>query len=116
MRKKNGGKENYLEKIPVRSEKLSFEENEEEIVTLSYENKGVFNRIAQKLFKKPKISYVHLDAHGSFIWLLIDGERNIASFGNDIKAKFGEEAEPLYPRLTEYFRRLESYGFVNFKN
>ena len=29
--------------------------------TLEIENKGIVNKICQKLFKKPKISYVHLD-------------------------------------------------------
>ena len=33
--------------------------------------------MAQKLLKKPKISYIHLDERGSFIWLKIDGEKMV---------------------------------------
>ena len=69
-------KENYLEKIPVRAE-IEWETDSDGNVTLHIENKGVMNKIAQVLFKKPKVSYIHLDEMGSFIWPLIDGEKNI---------------------------------------
>ena len=69
--------ENYLKRIPVKSEKLGWKKDENGIVTLEIENTGVFNRIFQKLLKKPKISYIHLDETGSFIWPLIDGKKNI---------------------------------------
>lgn len=111
--KKSG---NYLEKIPCYKEGLGYETDESGKVTLLIENKGVFNRIAQKLFKKPKISYIHLDEMGSFIWPLIDGEKDITEIGKAVKEHFGEKAEPLYERLAKYFQILESYGFISFKN
>ena len=52
---------------------------------------------------------------GSFVWPLIDGERNITDIGVFVKEHFGEKAEPLYERLAKYFKVLESYGFVEFK-
>ena len=107
--------ENLLEKIPVKNEKIGWSADENGIVTLEIENKGAMNRIAQKLFKKPKISYVHLDELGSFVWPLLDGEKDITALGVIVKEKFGEKAEPLYPRLAKYFQILESYGFVTLK-
>lgn len=111
-KKKEVIKENYLERIPKRPEKYGFTVGEDGIVTLNIENKGVFNKIAQKLLKKPKISYVHLDEMGSFIWPLMDGEKNITEIGKLVEEKFGEEAHPLYERLAKYFQILDSYGFV----
>ena len=35
---------------------------------------------------------------------------------NVLKEKFGETAEPLYPRIVKYFQILESYHFVTFLN
>ena len=64
------------------------------------------------LAKKPKISYIHLDEFGSFVWRQIDGERDIIKIGEAVKEHFGEKAEPLYERLAQYFKILESYGFV----
>ncbi len=111
MSKKNS--KNYLEFVPIRKIERFSEENG--VITLEIENKGVFNRVAQKLLKKPKISYIHLDEMGSFVWPLIDGERNITDIGVFVKEHFGEKAEPLYERLAKYFKVLESYGFVEFK-
>lgn len=109
---KNKVNENYLEKIPVKNPEIGWKTDEEGKVTLEIENKGVFNRIFQKLLKKPKISYIHLDEMGSFIWPLIDGEKDIIELGKFVEEHFGEKAKPLYERLAKYFQILESYGFV----
>ena len=111
-KRKNVISENYLERVPVRLESIGWSESEEGIVTLEIENTGWANRIAQKLFKRPKISYVHLDKHGSFVWPLIDGKSNIIELGKLVDEKFGEEAHPLYERLAAFFKILDSYHFI----
>ena len=111
--KKNAG--NYLDRIPARSEKIRWSSDEAGIVTLDIENKGFFNLIAQKFFKKPRISHVHLDKMGSFVWPILDGEKDITAIGILVKEHFGEEAEPLYERLAKYFQILDSYSFVEWK-
>ena len=107
-------KENLLEKIPVRQID-DWTQDDQGIVTLNIHNKGVFNKIAQTLFKKPKISYVHLDEMGSFIWPILDGETNIIDLGKAVKEHFGEKANPLYERLSQYFKTLEKYNFIEYK-
>ena len=109
--KKNKQAENYLDRIPKRKTGIDWTEKDG-IVTLNIENKGVFNKIAQKLFKKPKISYIHLDEFGSFVWKISDGDKDITALGEHVKEKFGEKAEPLYPRLAKYFQILDSYKFI----
>ncbi|MBE7055472.1 MAG: PqqD family protein [Ruminococcaceae bacterium] len=115
MKKKKIVSENYLERIPVRSSYLKWTASEDGSVTLEIENTGFFNTVAQKLFGKPKTSYVHLDKTGSFVWPLIDGKKDILSLGEDVRLKFGEDAEPLYERLAKFFQILESYNFITFK-
>ncbi len=107
--------ENYLEKKPKRASGIIWNEDEESLVTLEIENQGIMNRIAQKLFKKPKISYIHLDKFGSFVWKTIDGEKSIFEIGPEFKEKFGDDAEPLYERLAKYFQILKSYNFITFE-
>jgi len=106
--------EDYLEKVPVKGD-FGWTKDDDGIVTLEIENKGIVNKICQKLFKKPKISYVHLDKMGSFVWPKINGEKSILDISEDVKKEFGDEANPLYERLCKYFQILQSYGFVTFK-
>lgn len=102
---------NYLEKVPTIKSGLKWSKDENGVV-LEAENKGIANKIAQKLIKKPKISYIHLDEIGSFVWLLTDGKKDILSLGKEVHEKFGSKAEPLYERLTQYFKILENNDFI----
>lgn len=113
--KKNIKEENYLEKKPICKSGLNWSQDENGNVTLEMENKGVANRIMQKLIKKPKISYIHLDEMGSFIWPLMDGEKDILEIGKFVEEHFGEKANPLYERLAQYFKTLEKYNFIEYK-
>lgn len=112
---KTGVSENYLERKPSRPEGISWSVDEKGIVTLDIENTGVFNRIAQKILKKPKVTHIHLDETGSFVWPLLDGEKTIIKLGKDVEAEFGEKANPLYERLAKYFQILDSYHFIEWK-
>ncbi len=112
--KKKKQTENYLDKRPMRNPEIGWTTDEKGVVTLEIQNKGVMKKITQVLFKKPKISYIHLDEMGSFIWPLIDGEKDITALGEDVKEHFGEKANPLYERLAKYIQILASYGFVKF--
>lgn len=113
--KKDKISENYLEKKPKKNSDINWSEDENSLVTLEMENKGIVNRIAQKLIKKPKVSYIHLDELGSFVWLMTDGERDILEIGECVKERFGDKAEPLYERLAQYVKSLEGCGFIKFE-
>ena len=113
--KKKKKQQNYLDLIPERASELSWSKDEEGIITLEVENTGVFNRIAQKLFKRPKYTKVHMEKYGSFLWPLIDGERTVMELADLQKEEFGEEVEPLYPRVVKYMQIMESYNFIKLK-
>lgn len=106
---------NYLDFIPKHNEMHTWEVDEQGIVTVFVENKGVFNRIAQKYFNRPKVSQIHLEEMGSFVWPLIDGERSVMKIGEFVKERFGEDAEPLYPRLVGYIKMLENNDLIQVK-
>ena len=107
--------ENYLENIPVKKEKFRWTQNDDGMVTIEIDNKGFFNRLLQKIAKKPPITYIHLDENGSFVWQCIDGERDIIKIGELVEEKFKENAHPVYERLVKYFAMLERAGFITFK-
>lgn len=114
-KKKEVISQNYLEKTPVRPAQIKWSTDENGMVTLDIENTGLFNRVAQKLLHKPKVSHIHLDEMGSFVWPLLDGEKNIIELGKLVEEEFGEKANPLYERLAKYFQILDSYQFVEWK-
>ena len=116
MKKKNIINNNFLEKCPVIPEHINWNIEDNGLVTISIENKGIFNKLFQKLLKKPKISYIHLDEYGSYIWQLIDGNRNLIEIAKLFEEKFKENAQPLYERLAKYFQILESYNFIKWSN
>lgn len=114
MKNKKKDKENYLDKIPVVKSGLSKSVSNDGMITLEIENKGVFNKFFQLVLKKPKITYIHLDETGSFVWKLVDGKKSIFEIGKYVKEEFEEKAEPLYERLTTFFSTLEKCGFIEF--
>lgn len=111
MKKKS---DNFLERKPLRTEGIEWKKDSEGKITLEIQNKGFFNRLAQKFFKKPPVSYVHLDELGSFVWPLADGNLTIVEIGEMVEEAFGEKSHPLYERLAKYFKILESYGFIKY--
>ncbi|MBQ8533322.1 MAG: PqqD family protein [Clostridia bacterium] len=114
-RKKTATIEEYIKYIPLKNPDINWSADKNGIVTLEMQNKGAMNKVFQLLFRKPKISYIHLDENGSFIWPLIDGEKSIEEIGKDVDAHFGEKAHPLYERLCQFFSILSSYKFITYK-
>ena len=112
MSKKKQKDINYLDFIPVRKEEFRWDQDDAGAVTIYVENKGPFNRLAQKILHKPKTSQIHLEETGSFIWPLIDGKRSVYDIGLLVKEEFGDAAEPLYPRLSKYMQMLINCGFI----
>jgi hypothetical protein len=112
MKKKNVIPKNYLDKKPMPAPSLRWNAGEDGMIILERDNVGFANRLAQILLRKPKVSYIHLDAMGSFLWPLMDGEKDITALGKLVDEHFGEEAHPLYERLARYVQILDSYGFL----
>jgi len=106
---------NYLDLVPTINKDIKYEINNNGIVTVIIENKGFVNKISQKLFKKPKYSYVHLDEYGSNLFALIDGISTIEEISKKQKEKYGDKVEPLYPRSVKFFQMLNMSGFIEVK-
>lgn len=105
-------KENFLDRIYKINNDLTWTQSESGEVIVEMENKGFTNRIAQRFFKKPAVSKITLEGMGSFIWNCIDGHRSVYDIGLLVHDKYGDEAEPLYERLSVYVKQLEQVGFV----
>ena len=105
--------ENYLEKVPQLSLTLFWDTAKDGCVCLHIKNQGVFNRVAQFLFLKPKVSHIKLDEMGSFVWSHIDGKRDIIELGRLLEDRFGKDAYPLYERVAKFFQILERNRLID---
>lgn len=116
MSKQEKVKENFLDYIPKQNVRFLWKLNNKERVEVRVKNTGLFKRITQIFFKKPKYSYIELDDLGSFIWQQIDGQRTVYDIGLLVKNKFGQEAEPLFERITEFLHILRRNSFILYLN
>ncbi len=107
--------ENFLDYIPRHNKNFPWEEKNG-IVEVRQENIGAMKWLTQKLFKKPRYSYIKLDEFGSFVWKQIDGERTVLEIGELVEKEFGEKAAPVYERLSKYIKILHEQRFVVYEN
>lgn len=108
--------ENYLEQTPEHNPEFAWKEDDKGIVTVDVVHKGLFDKLAQKLWVTPETSHIKLDSFGSFVWRQVDGDRNLIEIGELVKAEFGDKAEPLYERLSNYMETLKVNRFIRWKN
>lgn len=111
MKKK---KENYLDFVPICNPLHTWEVNEKQLVVVHIVHQGIYHKIAQKFFKRPKISHISLDVYGSFVWQQMDGRKTIFEIANAVKEQFGEDAEPVIQRVVRFFQILYQNKFIGY--
>ena len=55
---------------------------------------------------------IKLDEYGWGVWKLIDGRRDVRSMGELLYNRFGEDIEPLYPRLAKFLAYLQNLKLI----
>ncbi len=104
--------DNFLEYTFAIKKGLTWTQNDDGLVTVRVENKGFTNRLAQKFFDKPAVSYIDLPGIGSFVFACIDGKRTVYEIGQLVQAQFGKDAEPLYERISVFMKQLEQQDWI----
>jgi len=111
----NQKESNYLDRVPV-IKKEKWEVLEDGIVEITVENKGFYNTLAQKVFHKPRFSFIKLDEYGSCVWKQIDGEKNLHEIGEALAREHKGAKKQLYERLATFFGVLERNGYIGWKD
>jgi len=65
----------------------------------------------QRLMWKPYFR-VKLDEVGALIWSLCDGVRSVEEVCREVRARFGERAEPVESRVEAFLRSLAAGCFL----
>lgn len=84
-----GRKQNYLDQIPVRSSLCPWKEEAGKAV-LAVEHKGILYAFTQRVFHKPRVSYITLDVYGTAVWKQIDGEKTVGEISDGLEQQFPE--------------------------
>ena len=105
---------NYLDYVPVKNPEIEYETAENGRVTLFIEWKGFHNRIAQKFFHRPRISDIKMDELGSFVWLAIDGEKDVHQLSKELDARFPNMEKSL-SRLIKFLEILRDNHLIRWK-
>ena len=73
--------------------------------------------LARLLLPRMKNPYykVKLDEIGSYFWQNCDGSRTIKEIAELQEHRFGEEARPLYERISIFLQTLQRSRFIVFK-
>ena len=110
------GKNNteFLKQVFVHSEKFPFTCDEKGVVTVLEPQEHLIQRAFRKVgFKIPENKKMELDEYGSFVYLQIDGKKNVEQIGQALKERYEEAGEQLYERLCTYLKALhEQYHYI----
>ena len=104
---------NLLELHPVR--KARFEPGEEGIVVYIPKWKSQLSRRIMGILTDSMEYRVHLDEYGSFVFNLCTGDFTVKEIGERLRKRFGEDAEPLYQRLSVFLTTLEDSGMITYR-
>lgn len=100
----------FLQKIPEINLLLKWTTGSDELVTVHRENIGLYNKIAQLLFKKPRVTYIHLDKKGSFLWRQINGISTAEDIIKIMNEQFGDD----YLTVNKYLQILARCNLIHF--
>ena len=116
MAKKRKVSANYFESVPVRNEDRLWRLKDDGMVEVDMENKGFYHSIAQKLFKKPRISHIALDKYGSVVWQSIDGNNNVMDIVRIMENSVPKEKDRMIDRVVTYMATLQANSFISIKS
>ena len=114
LRLKKGKDQNYLDFVPVKKPEIEYHMDEKGKVILLIEWKGFYAKIAQKFFHRPRVSEIAMDDYGSFVWNLIDGEKDVHAISLELEKKF-PKMENALSRLIKFMEILKEQHLIFWK-
>lgn len=86
---------------------LEYEVDKDNIVTILQKQDHKVQKFFRKLkFRIPEYKKISLDEYGSWIFLQIDGKKNVKDIGQSLEIKYGDEVHPLYERLLLFLNHI----------
>lgn len=112
LSRKNSARKNYMDMIAIHTPKLRWHVLENGMVEISMVHRGFYDRIAQQVFHKPRVSRIMLDCYGSKLWLAVDGEHTVYDIVQYMIYAFPAEEDGMLERVVAFMRILQRQRFV----
>ena len=112
MKKKDS--KNYLDFVPEKNPEIEYEADKDGIITVLIEWKGFYHKIAQMLFRRPRVSDIRLVELGSFVWNAVDGKKDVHQISKELEQQFPKMGKPV-PRLIKYLEILHDNHLIYWK-
>lgn len=106
-------KQNLLSMTPRLRETVHLEATDHpDTLTLVVPRTGWLERLSVRYLNQPAAIRVALDPLGSFVLARCDGRYTVAEIAAALRERFGDEAEPLLPRLATFLEIVEANGWL----
>ena len=104
--------------VPVQDAPSTEGSDDGQVVLLQERYQGwLLSRLLQpRLPEDKKYLKVPLEARGSFLWSLMDGQRTVADLVTAFVTEFPDETNQAGERVAGYLYNLERNGFLRFSN
>lgn len=97
-----------LDSVFKKSDEIEYQVDNNGIVIISEkQNHWVQNMFRKMKIKIPPYKNIELDEYGSYVFLQIDGKRNIEEIGQCLEKQFGNNVNPLYERLIMFMNHID---------
>lgn len=114
VRRKAAGDRNLLDMKPRLKDHVRFM-SEENQAWVEIERKNWLERLSIKWMKQPAVRNIRLDPLGASVVRKCDGTQTVQQIADRIHEEFGEEAEPLLPRLVKFIEIMELNDWLSWK-
>ena len=103
----NAETDQLLERVYQMKPGLQYEVRDGIVFVIKKQDAWIQRMLRKIKYKIPETSEMELDQYGSFIFLQIDGERNVRGIGERLGEAYEEANNQLYDRLLLYLNHLE---------
>ncbi|MED1662566.1 PqqD family protein [Brevibacillus laterosporus] len=111
-KKKHG---NLLTMRPMLAKRIMLGKSEDGISTIIIPRDSWLERLSVRYLRQPAAFRIKLDVLGSYVIARCTGTYTVAEIAEEIRQEFGEQAEPVLPRLSRFFQMIETNQWVTWR-
>ncbi|AZB41008.1 PqqD family protein [Bacillus sp. FJAT-42376] len=107
---------NLLELVPLLADHVELQTKEDGKGILNVQRSNWVERFSIRFLKQPAVRSIQLDEYGTYALSQMKDGATVADLAQRMSTHFGEDAEPVLPRLTKFIQILESQEWLIWKN